>query len=100
MAIDREGRMIGNLVFKPEPAEPPVGQVELDLLAQPTLGTDRRAVADKKYPDHQLRIDRRAARMTVERRKLGAQPTQIENRIDPPKQMIGGNAVFKVELIE
>ena len=92
--------MIGNLVFKPEPAEPPVGQVELDLLAQPALGTDRIAVADQKHPDHQLRIDRRASRMTVERRKLGAQPTQIKNRIDPPKQMIAWDAVFKVELIE
>ena len=92
--------MIGNLVFKPEPAEPPVGQVELDLLAQPALETDRIAVADQKHPDHQLRIDRSASRMTVERRKLGAQPTQIKNRIDPPKQMIAWDAVFKVELIE
>ena len=58
------------------------------------------AVADQKHPDHQLRIDRRASRMTVERRKLGAQPTQIKNRIDQAKQMIGGNAVFKIELIE
>ena len=34
--------------------------------------------------------------MTVERRKLGAQPTQIKNRIDPPKQMIAWDAVFKL----
>ena len=38
--------------------------------------------------------------MTVERRKLGAQPTQIKNRVDPAKQMIAWDAVFKIELIE
>ena len=100
MAIDRKGRVVGNLVFKPEPAEPPVGQVKLDLLAQPTLETDRIAVADQQHPDHQLRIDRRASRVAVERRKLGAQPTQIKNRVDPAKQMIAWDAVFKIELIE
>ena len=38
--------------------------------------------------------------MAVERRKLGAQPTQIKNRLDPAKQMMGGYAIFKIELIE
>ena len=37
MAIDRESRMIGNLVIEIEPAEPPISQVQLNLLAQPPL---------------------------------------------------------------
>jgi hypothetical protein len=32
--------MVGHLVIEAEAAEPPVGQVEMDVLAQPTLGAD------------------------------------------------------------
>ena len=32
--------------------------------------------------------------------QLATQPAQIQNRIDPPQQMIGRNHFFKVKLIE
>jgi hypothetical protein len=40
IAIDRERRMIGNRVIEIEPAEPSVGQMQLDFLAQPPLEAD------------------------------------------------------------
>jgi hypothetical protein len=49
--------MVGHLVFEAEPAEPPIGEVELDLTTEPALGADRVAVADQEHPDHQLGID-------------------------------------------
>jgi hypothetical protein len=44
--------------------------------------------------------DCRTARVTVERREIGAQPAQIENRIDPAQQMITWNALLEIEFVE
>ena len=33
MAVLREGRVVGHLAVEPEPAEPAVGEVQMDLLA-------------------------------------------------------------------
>ena len=49
-----EGRMVGNIAVEPEAAEPAVGQIEVDLLAQAPLGADAEAVAHDQHPDHQL----------------------------------------------
>jgi hypothetical protein len=46
VAVDRKRRMVGNSILETQPAEPAVGEVHLDLLAQPTLRADRVAVAD------------------------------------------------------
>ena len=44
--------------IEPQSTEPAIGQIEMDLLTQPTLRTNAEAVADYEHPDHQLRIDR------------------------------------------
>ena len=68
MVIDREGRVIRYPVFQPKPAEPAIGQIQLDLLAEPPFRTDRIAVAHQQHPDHQLGADRGAAGVAVEGR--------------------------------
>jgi hypothetical protein len=100
MTIDRKGGMVRHLVLKAEPAEPPIGKVELDLTTESALGADRVAVADQEHPDHQLGIDRRTSRVTVERRESGPQPAQIENSADPAQQMIIWNAFLEIEFVE
>ena len=45
MAVDRERRMVRHCFFEAKPAEPPVGEIEPDLVAQSPLGTDRVAIA-------------------------------------------------------
>ena len=65
VTVDRKRRVIRHLVLKPEAAEPAIGQIEIDLLAQTPLGADAEAIAHDQHPDHQLRIDRRAARTAV-----------------------------------
>src|SRR6187455_3633346 len=72
MTVLGEGRVIGHRSIQVEPAEPAIGQVQLNLLAQPALGADTEAVADDQHPDHQLRIDRRAPRVAVERSEMMA----------------------------
>ena len=63
-----EGRVVRDRVFQVQPAEPAIRQVQVDLLAQPALGANAEAVADDQHADHQLRIDRWAAGVAVERR--------------------------------
>ena len=84
MPVLREGGVIGDIAVEPEPAEPPVCQVEMDLFAEPPLGADTEAVADDQHPDHQLGIDRRATHRAVERREVAAQLRQINKAIAPP----------------
>ena len=50
--------MIGNLAVEAQPAEPAIGQIAVNLLAQPTLRTDAEAIADDQHSDDQLGIDR------------------------------------------
>ena len=70
MPVLGEGRVIRHIGLEAEPAEPPVGQVEMNLLAQSTLGADAVAVAHQQHPDHQLRVDRGAADVAVIRRQV------------------------------
>lgn len=62
MAVHGEGGMVRHPAIESEPAEPAVREVEVNLVAEPALGADVEAVADDQHPDHQLGIDRRAAR--------------------------------------
>src|ERR1700732_4497793 len=58
VAIDRNSRKVMHLVVKIAPAEPAIGEVQLDLLAQPPLKANAVAVANDQHPDHQLGVDR------------------------------------------
>ena len=92
--------MIGHVAVEPEPAEPAVRQVEVNLLAQPPLGADAEAVADDQHPDHQLGIDRRPTHRAVEGGQLPPQLAKLDEPVDRPQQMIGRNVPFERELIE
>ena len=65
--------MVGDITVKPEPAEPPVGQIEMDFLAQAPLGADAKAITDDQHPDHQFGINRWPSYRAVERREFAAQ---------------------------
>jgi hypothetical protein len=66
-------RAIRDRGIEVEAAEPAIGQVQLDLLAQPALGADAKAAADNQHPDHQLWVDRWAPGVAAERREMEAQ---------------------------
>ena len=70
--------MIRHIAFKAEPAEPPIGEVQMHLLTQPTLGTDAEAVADDQHADHQLRIDRGPPDLAIEGPQMGPQAGQVD----------------------
>jgi len=50
--------MIGHHPIQTEPEKPPVGQVEVNLIAQAPFRSDAEAVTDEEHPDHQFRTDR------------------------------------------
>ena len=70
--------MIGDITVEPEPAEPPVRQIEVDLFAQAPLGANTEAVPEDEHPDHQIGINRWPSHRAVERRQLAAQFRQLE----------------------
>ncbi|MCP2082227.1 UNVERIFIED_ORG: hypothetical protein J2W74_003413 [Methylorubrum zatmanii] len=49
--------MVQHPAVEPEPAEPAVGNIEMDLLAQAPLGANAEAVADEQHADHQLGVE-------------------------------------------
>ena len=89
MAVDRERRMVRHCFFEAKPAEPPVGEIEPDLVAQSPLGTNRVAIADQ-HPDHQLQIHRRAADLAVERLELLTDQVEIGQRIQLANRWFAG----------
>src|SRR4029077_13583515 len=70
VTIDREGRVIRHFVVEIEAAEPAIGEMKLDILAQLALEPDAVAVPDDQHPQHQLRINRRPTDLAVERFQL------------------------------
>ena len=92
--------MIGDMPVELKPAKPSIGQIEVDVLAQPPLRADAEAIADDQHPYHQLRIDRGASQRAVKGRQLPPQITQLDQPVDGPQQMISGNVPLKRKLIE
>src|SRR5262249_33520384 len=92
--------MVGDLILDAQAAEPPVRQVDLNLTTEQPLRADAKNVADDEHPDHQQRVNRRAAEGRVVRRKLTADPRQIEHASNSAHEMIGRYHLVEPELIE
>lgn len=57
--------MIRHGIFQAKPTEPAIGQIQVYFFAQPALGANAKAVANDQHTDHQLRINRWPAGVTV-----------------------------------
>src|SRR3954469_1350838 len=57
-------------------------------------------VTDNQHPDHQLRIDRRSARIAVERPQLLADVAEVHEPVDRPQQVIARHVSLEAELVE
>src|ERR1700758_3247941 len=84
MPVLGERRVIRNRAIQTQPAKPPVGQIEVDLIAQAPLRSNAEAVTDQEHPDHQLRIYRRPADATVERRETPPNLFEVDKPVDRP----------------
>ncbi len=100
VAVLGKGRMIRNVAVEPQPTEPAVGQIEVDLVAQPPLGTNAEAVAIYQHPHHQLRIDRRPTRLAVIRLQMPPDPRKVHKPVDLAQQVIVRDMALKAEAVE
>src|SRR5262245_2632094 len=92
--------MVGDLILDAQAAEPPVRQVDLNLTTEQPLRANAKNVADDEHPDHQQRVNRRAAEWRVVSRKLTADPGQIKHASDPAHQVIVRYHLVEPELVE
>ena len=92
--------MIGHLAIEAKPTEPAISQVEVYLLAQPSLGADARAITNQQHPDQQLGIDRRPTHRAIKWRQPNPQIGEVNETIDGPQQMIRRNMPIERELVE
>ena len=100
VAVLGEGRMIRDINVEPQAAEPAVRQIEVGLLAEPTLRANAEAVADNEHPDHQLRIDRRPTRLAVIRLQMPPNLRKVDEPVDLAKQVIVGDMPLEAEAVE
>ena len=84
-------------IFQAQPAEPAVGQIQMDFFAKPALGADAEAVTDDQHPDHQLRINGWPASVAVVFGEVLVEIAKIEILVDAAKEVILGNVVVKIE---
>ena len=92
--------MVGHVGLKAQAAEPPIGQVEVDLFAEPPFGADAEAVAHQQHADQKLGIHRWPPDRAVERRQVRAQLAQVHEPINRPQHMIGRDVPLDRELVE
>src|SRR5262245_54165085 len=92
--------MIRDLVLDAQTTEPAVRQVDLNLPAEQPLRTDGKNVADDEHPDHQHRVNRRAAARRVVGCKLSTHPGHIEHGGDLAHKVIARYHLVVPKLLE
>src|SRR4051794_6560529 len=90
--------MIWDRILNAELAEPAIREVHLNFATDQPLRADRKYISHDKHPDH--RIDRRPTLGRIMRCKFAAEAGKIESSIDLPHQMIFGNCVIELKLVE
>src|SRR5262249_16322746 len=100
MPVLGEGGVIGDSAIEPGPAEPSVGQIEMNPLAQPSLRAYAEAVAYDEHAHHQLGIDRGPSDAAVEPSQLPPQLAKFDKSVYRPQEMIGRYVPFERERIE
>ena len=59
VSLLREGRVVRDLAIEAKPTEPPVSQVEVNLVEEPAFGADPGPIADQQHPHDQFGIEGR-----------------------------------------
>src|SRR3954454_14914816 len=92
--------MIWDRILNAELAEPAIREIHLNFTTDQPLGADRKDISHDEHPDHQYRIDRRPTDGRIMSCKFAAEPGKIKNSIDLAHQMMFGNCIIELELVE
>ena len=93
----RERRMIRDLVFDAQAAEPAVCHVDLNLTTQRPLRADGKHIADNQHSDYQHWIDGRPAQRRVVAPELRVDPREVKYTGDLAHAVIGRNHLIEAE---
>ena len=100
MPVLGELRVIRHGIVQTQPAEPAIGQIEMYLFTQATLGPNTEAVADDQHANHQLGINRGAPCGTVVVGQMFAQIAKIKKVVNTTQQMILRNVAIEVKSVK
>src|SRR5580658_10096839 len=92
--------MIGDVTIEPQSTEPAIGQIEMDLLTQPTLRTNAKAIADDEHPDHQLRINRGPPHLAIVGPQMRPNLGQVDETVDLAQQVIVRDTPLQTEAVK
>ena len=100
VAVLGESRVVGHLAVQPEPAEPTVGQVEVDLFAEPPLRADPGAVTHDQHAQQELRIDRGPPRAAVKGPEVLPHAVQVNKTVDGAEQVVRRHMPLQAEPVK
>ena len=100
VAVLGKCRMIGDVGIEPQATEPAIGQIEMDLLTQPTLRTNAEAIADDQHADHQFGIDRGPPHVAIIGPQMRPNLGQVDETVDLAQQVIVRDAPLQTEAVK
>jgi hypothetical protein len=80
--------MVGDSAIQSQAAKPPISQIEVHLLTQPSLRSDPVAISHQQHPDQKFRVDRGPSCLAIEWRQVRTQLVQINKPVNCPQQVI------------
>ena len=92
--------MVRHVAVETKTAEPPIGQIQVDFLAQPPFRANAEAVAHDQHADQQLGINRWPPHFTVVGRQVCPNAVEFDETVERAQQMRLGHVTFKRELVE
>src|SRR5262249_61652631 len=95
-----KGRMVRNLAIQTKPAKPAVREIEMNFFAQAALRPYAHAIADDQHADHQLRINRGATGVAVQRFQRLADVIEVEMPVDASQHVIGRDMIVEAEIVK
>jgi hypothetical protein len=85
--------MVGDAASQAKPAEPPIGQIEIDFLAKTPFRANAETITDDQHADHEVQIDGWATHVAVKGSQKGPQFAQINKPINFAQQMIARDPI-------
>ena len=97
----RQRRGIEDRIGQPQPQEPAIGNVDLDLADKLPFRANPKQIAKEQRLEHQCRIQRRPTIVsTVKRRRQLVNERKINHRVDLAQQVIRRNQLVECHYLE
>ena len=79
-----KGGVVGDAASQAKPAEPPIGQIEIDFLAKTPFRANAETITDDQHADHEVRIDGWATPIAVKGSQMARSSLRSTNQFNKP----------------